>query len=83
MGHQLAHGRLEVVVAHHAAGDAAGAGRDRGLVDHQDVLAAALALGFQLGGQVPGGRQAVNAGADDDGLDVRGQGHGTTPIEWQ
>ena len=42
--HQLAHRRLVVVVADHAAGDARGAGRDGGLVDDQDVGPAALAL---------------------------------------
>src|SRR3546814_4080994 len=34
VGHELAHGRLEVVVAHDAAGDAAGPGGDAALVDY-------------------------------------------------
>jgi len=41
MGHQLAHGRLEVVVADDATGDAGRAGADRALVDNENVLARA------------------------------------------
>ena len=63
-GHQLGHGRLEVVVADHPAGDPGGAGGHVGLVDHEHVVA--------LLGEVPGGREAVNAGADDE----RGNGGG-------
>ena len=64
--HQFLHGRLEVVVADHAAGDARRAGRDVGLVDDEDV-------GAVLGG-VPGGREAVDSGADDE--EGRGGGEG-------
>ena len=64
--HQFLHGRLEVVVADHAAGDARRAGRDVGLVDDEDI-------GAVLGG-VPGGRQAVDSGADDE--EGRGGGEG-------
>ncbi len=57
-GHQLGHRRLEVVVAHHAAGDAGGAGGHAGLVHHEHLLAAF--------GEVPGGGEAVNAGPDHE-----------------
>jgi hypothetical protein len=43
MRHQLAHGRLKVVVADHPAGDAGRSGSDCGLVDHQHVTARAAA----------------------------------------
>ena len=55
-----------VEVAHAAAGDAGGAGARAGLVQDDDVLAAALAAPFQLHRQMPGGGEAVHAGADDD-----------------
>ena len=58
MRHQLAHRRLEVVVADHPAGDAGSAGGDAGLVEHEDVCAAALPLRLQLLGQVIGGAKA-------------------------
>src|SRR5262249_36594939 len=73
--HQPAHGGLEVVVPDDAAGDAGGAGGDAGLVEHEDVLAAALAVLAQVLGQVPGRAQAVNAGTDDDVLRMRRKGH--------
>ena len=57
-GHQLGHRRLEVVVAHHAAGDPGRAGRHAGLVHHQHLLAAL--------GEVPGRREAVHAGPDHE-----------------
>jgi hypothetical protein len=59
--HQLAHRGLEVVVAHDAAGDAGRAGGHPGLVDHEHVLAAL--------GEVPCGRQPVDARADYEVLD--------------
>jgi hypothetical protein len=74
--HQAAHGGLEVVVAYHPAGDAGGAGRDPGLVDDQDVLAAALPALAQVLSKVPSGAEAVDAGADDDVFDVTWKGHG-------
>ena len=66
--HQLAHGGLEIIVAHHAAGNAAGPRGDRGLVEHQDVgpAAPAVALGCKAFGQPPRGGQAVDSRADDD-----------------
>ena len=60
-GHQLLHGRLEVVVAHDAAGDPGRAGRHAGLVHHEHLLAAL--------GEVPGGREPVDACAYDEGAD--------------
>src|SRR5450755_2447640 len=81
MRHQLAHRRLVIIVAHHAAGDARRAGADAGLVEDDDAvrtLADGHALGAQASGKVHCGRKAVDAGADDD---VRGVGrkrrHGT------
>src|SRR5690606_12767093 len=64
--HQLPHGGLEVVVAEHAAGHTRRARADVRLVDDQYVTAVATAGGLQPAGQVPGGRQTVNAGTDDD-----------------
>ena len=57
-GHQLAHRRLEVVVAHDAAGDARGAGGDAGLVHHEHPLATAS--------QVPRRREPVDPRADHE-----------------
>jgi hypothetical protein len=75
--HQAPHRRLEVVVAHHAAGDARRAGRDAALVDNENVLAAALAGRAKILRQMPGARKPVNAGADDDVvIIVGGGGHG-------
>ena len=68
-GHQLTHGRLEVVVADHAAGDAGGAGADPGLVQHDDALPAPAAPRPELAREVVGRAEPVDAGADDD---VRG-----------
>src|SRR6476659_2059484 len=65
LSHELAHGRLEVVVADDAAGDARGTGGDRGLIHNKDVLAGASAGLFQHLGEVEGGAQPVNSGADD------------------
>jgi hypothetical protein len=56
-GDQLLHRGLEVVVADDAAGNARGAGADLRLVEHQRLLPSL--------GQVPGGGQPVDAGADD------------------
>ena len=46
--HELLHGRLEVVVAHDAAGDAGRAGAGMRLLEDHDVGAGALAAGGQL-----------------------------------
>ena len=64
--HELAHRRLEVVVADDAAGDAGGTGAGSRLVEDDDVGARAGAALLQLDGEVVRGRQAVHAGADDD-----------------
>ena len=64
--HELAHRRLEVVVADDAAGDARGAGARLRLVEDDDVGARAGAAGAKLLGEVVGGREPVDAGADDD-----------------
>ena len=79
MGHQLAHGGLEIIVAHHAAGDARGAGRDRRLVDDDDVGARALAGRFQHLGQMKGGAEAVDAGADNGVFGRLRDAHAGTP----
>ena len=64
--HQLGHGGLEVVVAHHAAGDPRRAGGHAGLVHHEHALAALR--------EMPGGREPVDPGADDEERDGRGDG---------
>ena len=46
--HEFTHGRLVVVVAHHATGDTRGAGADAALVDHENVAAVATPGGLQL-----------------------------------
>jgi hypothetical protein len=83
MRHQLAHRRLEIVVAHDAAGDARGAGADAGLVEHDDAAAAGAdrhAASLQLLREMHRRRQAVDAGADDDVAGVGGQcSHGAGP----
>jgi hypothetical protein len=79
-GHQLGHGRLVVVVAHHTAGDARGAGGDARLVDDGDVGTGADAARLELLGEVIPGRQAVDAGADDQVLGGAGDGHDPEPL---
>ncbi len=64
--HELAHRRLEVVVAHDAAGDAGRTGARAGLVEHYDVRARPGTARLELPGEVVGGRETVDAGADDD-----------------
>ena len=64
--HQLAHRRLEVVVAHDAAGNAGRARTGMRLVEHDDVRAGAGTAGRQLLREVVRGREAVDAGTDDD-----------------
>ena len=65
VGHQLAHGRLEVIVADDATRDARGAGADRALVDDDNVFAGpSSALLEKLGEMVSGG-EPVNPGTDD------------------
>jgi hypothetical protein len=63
--HQLAHGGLEVVVADDAARDAGCARADAGLVQDEDVFAAAEAAAAEFGGEMPSGREPVDARADD------------------
>ena len=48
MGHELAHGGLEVVVADDPAGDARGTGPDAALIQDQDVLTIAKTPGPQF-----------------------------------
>jgi hypothetical protein len=66
MCHQLAHRRLEVVVADRPARDAGRTGADPALVEDQDSLTPAKPAGPQFPGQMPGRRQSVDARADDD-----------------
>ena len=73
--HQLAHGRLEVIVAHHAAGDAGGPGGDTGFVEHQNIGAGTSAPGLKFKRQMIGGAEAMDAGADDDVFRVGGKCH--------
>src|SRR5215471_8688383 len=63
--HELAHGRLEVVVADDAAGDAGRAGAHAPLVDDEDVLAAAQATAAELACEMPGGGEPVDTRAND------------------
>ena len=80
VGHELTHGGLEVVVAHHPAGDARRTSTSCRLLDDDDVVAAARAAGLQFTGQVPRGGQTMDASTDDavpDRLGKRpGVGHG-------
>jgi hypothetical protein len=76
MCHQLAHRRLEVIVAD---GPARYAGRTRAnsaLVEHEDVPTPAEPAGPQLPGQVPSRGQPVDARADDD-VPAMSADHGT------
>ena len=79
VGHQLAHGRLEIIVADDAAGDARGACRDRRLVDHEDVGARAPAGRFQHLREMEGRAEAVNAGPDDGVFGGLRDAHRRTP----
>ena len=64
--HELAHRRLEVVVANDAAGDPGRPRAGPGLVEDDDVPSRADPAGSELARQVVGGRKAVDSGADDD-----------------
>ena len=64
--HQLAHRGLEVVVADDAAGDSRGPRARLRLVEHDDVCAGPGTAGAKLLREVVGGRETVDAGADDD-----------------
>ncbi len=55
-----------VKVAHASAGDPGRPCARPGLVQKNDVLAAALAFRLKLHGQVPGGAQPMDAATDDD-----------------
>src|SRR5262249_8659548 len=85
MRHELAHRRLEVVVAHDTAGDTRRAGADAGLVEHDDAGAAwtdGHAARGELLREMHGGRQAVNAGADHRVLRVGWKdGHESQSVE--
>ena len=84
--HRVAHQRVQrlghVEAAHAAAGDASGAGTRPRLVEDDHFGARALAAGGALHGQVPGGAEAVDAGADDDIGDGFGKGvvHGAVTV---
>ena len=80
--HELAHRRLEVVVADDAAGDARGACSWLRLVEDDDVGARARTACPQLLGEVVGGRQPVDAGADDDVRGLLRNGHLLPPHQW-
>jgi hypothetical protein len=75
MGHQFAHGRLIVVVAHHAAGNARSTRGNRRLVDDENVLARSAAGFLQPQRQVIGGGKSVNAGADNGVFDTSRNSH--------
>ena len=75
MGHQRAHGGLEIVVPHHPAGDAGGAGPDPRLVEDDDVGFRRAALGPELPRQMVGRRKPVDAGADHDVAGLLGKRH--------
>jgi len=64
--HQLAHRRLEVVVADDPARDPRGARARLGLLEHDHVLARALAAQAQLLRQVVRRREPVDSGPEDD-----------------
>jgi hypothetical protein len=64
--HELAHRRLEVVVADDTAGDAGGASTDAGLVEDEDVFPAAEATAAQFPREMPRGGQSMDTPADDD-----------------
>src|SRR5215831_11546762 len=66
MGHQFAHRRLEVVVAHDTAGDPGRARSDSALVKDHDVVAAAQAPGPEFPGKMPCGGEPMDSGTDDD-----------------
>src|SRR5262249_32912748 len=77
--HQLAHRRLEVVVADDAARDPGGARSRAGLVEDDDVSAGPEPARAQLLGEVVRGRQAVDPGSDDDEARLRGKSHVSPP----
>ena len=74
--HELAHRRLEVVVAHDAAGDARGPGARLRLLQDDHVRARAGAARAKLLREVVGGGEAVDPGSDDHEAGRGGQvGH--------
>ena len=73
--HQLAHRRLEVIVADDAAGYPRRARTRRALVENDDVRARPEPARPQLLGEVIGGREAVDAGPDDDVRRCSRRGH--------
>jgi hypothetical protein len=80
VGHELAHGRLEIVVAHDAAGDSRCPRADRSLVHHQHVLTAAAAAALELPSEVVSGAETVDSGADDQVPRVRRECHRDLPL---
>ncbi len=79
VGHELPHGRLEIVVANDAAGDAGSAGCDRRLVQHQNVATGTAAGLLQPQGQVVGRAEAMNSRTDDGVLHTCRHGHPALP----
>lgn len=79
VGHEFAHGRLKVVVAHHPTGNTGCARADGGLFNDEDVLTAAPAAAFQFQGQVVGGAETVDPGADDQVFAVGRKSHPRIP----
>jgi hypothetical protein len=56
---------LVVEITHHATGNAAGTRSNGILIDHDHVFAGTATAGLEFFGQVPGGAEAVNPGAND------------------
>ncbi len=63
--HELAHGRLEIIVADDATGDARGAGADHALVHDDNVFAGPSSALLEKLGEMVGGGEPVNPGTDD------------------
>ena len=63
--HQLAHGRLKVVVANHATGDTRCAGADTRFLQNNDVPTGASASRFKLYSEVVSGAEPMNSGTNN------------------
>ena len=60
MAQNRVQGLGHIEIAHATAGNARRAGAGSRLVEQDDILAAALAPGFELHGEMPGGAEAMN-----------------------
>ncbi len=78
VGHEFAHGGLEVVIADDPAGNARSARADAGFVENDNVAPITLAGRFELQRQVVGGAEPVNPGTNDDVGAARRNGHQIT-----